>query len=305
MAQPSASVRVVRVGPVDFEVEFKTGPSPRTAPVLVVRAPAESPRIMAQQAEAVVSWADLVGVRIGGVTAPGVLPAGVGMEDLADGLGKVLDELGLARVNVCGGSFAGDLAYRFAVRHPDRLERVVLTGPGGRVGDHLPPGMGPLELAERLMEAGRPATADYIASALLCLDPALPVRGRAVLRRAMLEQLHRSDDAEFHRWLRCLELQYTAPPLTGDGPGAPLLAVTGEHDVPAPPAACRALAARCPQGVFATIRESDHFVFLTRPSEHLDLTRRFLLDEPLDDLPYLAELERPYHTAAVVPAATG
>ncbi len=305
MAQPSPLVRTIHHGPMVFEVEIRASPSPRTAPVLAIRGPAESSRVMVVQAAAVVPWADLVAVRIGGVTSPGVLPAAVGLDDLADGLGAVLDELGLTRVNVCGASFAGDLAYRFAVRHPDRLERVVLTGPAGKVRDHIAPGEGPRDVAARLLTAGRSATADYIASALLCLDPAVPVRGRAVLQRAMLEHMHRSDDAEFGRWLRCLELQYTAPPLAGAGPSVPVLVVTGDHDVPAPPAVCRALAARCAQGVFATIGESDHFVFLTRWREHLDLTRRFLLDEPLDHLPYLTSLERLHRTAPVVPVAVG
>ncbi|MCX4745729.1 alpha/beta hydrolase [Kitasatospora sp. NBC_01287] len=287
-----------------FEVEVRTSRSPRIAPVLAIRAPAESLRATRPQAEAILPWADLVGVTIGGVTTPGVLPQGCGLEDLADGLGRVLDELGLPRVNVCGSSFAGDLAYRFAVRHPDRLERVVLTGPAGRARDHLPPGVGPSEMATRLLRSGRSAAADFISSALLCLDPALPVLGRAVLRRALLESMHRCDDAELSRWLRCLELQYTVSPLVGEGPSVPLLAVTGEHDVPAPPAECRALAARCPGGVFATIKESDHFVFLTRSREHLDLTRRFLLDEPLDHLPYLAELERPYRPVPAGSAVT-
>ncbi|MER6256328.1 hypothetical protein ABT224_33770 [Streptomyces sp. NPDC001584] len=55
------------------------------------------------------------------------------------------------------------------------------------------------------------------------------------------------------------------------------------------------------QAVFATIEEADHWVFLTRSHELLDLTRRFLLDEPLEGLPYVAALEQFNRPAAAVP----
>lgn len=42
----------------------------------------------------------------------------------------LLDALGVARASLVANSFAAQIAVEFAVRHPDRLERLVLIGPG-------------------------------------------------------------------------------------------------------------------------------------------------------------------------------
>ncbi|MER5730751.1 hypothetical protein ABT084_20875 [Streptomyces sp. NPDC002138] len=104
------------------------------------------------------------------------------------------------------------------------------------------------------------------------------------------DMLTTADEGQIGMWRRCLELLYAAAQPSGLQP--PLLADIGEHDVASPPTEYRALAAMSSQGVFATIEEADHWVFLTRSHELLDLTRRFLLDEPLEGLPYVAALEQ-------------
>lgn len=48
------------------------------------------------------------------------------VDDLADDLAGVLDELGLGRVSVAGYSMGGAVAQAFAHRHPGRVERLVL-----------------------------------------------------------------------------------------------------------------------------------------------------------------------------------
>ncbi|MCX5205726.1 alpha/beta hydrolase [Streptomyces sp. NBC_00237] len=274
---------------VVLDVETRASSSARIAPILAVRALAEGEAAIRPQRKALLPLADIVSVRIAGVSAPGVLPKHCSLDDLADGLAAVLDDLGLKRVNVCGTSHGGEIAYRFAVRHPERTGRVVLTGTTGHPRDHLPLGTSPAELAARMKGPARHGMADYVASTILCQDPALPVRGRAALRWVIDDLVSHTDDQQIDIWIRCMELLRNAPeptPIT-----APLLAVTGEHDVASRPSECRALAALSSPSVFATIKEADHFVFLTRAREHLDVTRRFLLDQPLTDLPFLAALE--------------
>ncbi|MFD3328416.1 alpha/beta fold hydrolase [Streptomyces sp. NPDC058701] len=138
---------------------------------------------------------------------------------------------------------------------------------------------------------------------LLCQDPALPVRGRAALRWVLDDLISHTDDQQIDIWMRCLRLLRDAPQPTAIT--TPLLAVTGEHDVVSRPPECRALAPLSPGSVFATIKEADHFVFLTRTREHLEVTRRFLLDQPLEDLPYLAALEKFPHLARQQPSCRG
>jgi pimeloyl-ACP methyl ester carboxylesterase len=53
------------------------------------------------------------------------------MEGLADSLAAHLDACGLERVVLCGGSMGGVVAQHFALRHPARLERLLLVATGG------------------------------------------------------------------------------------------------------------------------------------------------------------------------------
>lgn len=62
------------------------------------------------------------------------------MADYADDAAAVLDELDWARAHVIGVSFGGMVAQTLAVRHPGRIERLVLccTSPGGEGGSSYP-----------------------------------------------------------------------------------------------------------------------------------------------------------------------
>jgi len=49
----------------------------------------------------------------------------------ADALAALLDELGVQKAHLLGNSLGGGTAVRFALRFPDRADRLVLMGPGG------------------------------------------------------------------------------------------------------------------------------------------------------------------------------
>ncbi|WP_436535429.1 4,5:9,10-diseco-3-hydroxy-5,9,17-trioxoandrosta-1(10),2-diene-4-oate hydrolase [Actinoplanes sp. HUAS TT8] len=49
----------------------------------------------------------------------------------ADALARLLDELGLDRVDLIGNSLGGGTAVRFALNHPARAGKLLLMGPGG------------------------------------------------------------------------------------------------------------------------------------------------------------------------------
>ncbi|RPE46487.1 2-hydroxy-6-oxonona-2,4-dienedioate hydrolase/4,5:9,10-diseco-3-hydroxy-5,9,17-trioxoandrosta-1(10),2-diene-4-oate hydrolase [Streptomyces sp. Ag109_O5-1] len=51
--------------------------------------------------------------------------------DLADGIRGLLDALGLDRAHLVGNSYGGACALRLALDTPDRVDRMVLMGPGG------------------------------------------------------------------------------------------------------------------------------------------------------------------------------
>jgi 3-oxoadipate enol-lactonase len=56
-------------------------------------------------------------------------PYGIG--DMADDLAGLLDGLEIPRAHVLGLSMGGMIAQEFALRHPERLDRLVLSGAGG------------------------------------------------------------------------------------------------------------------------------------------------------------------------------
>jgi 3-oxoadipate enol-lactonase len=62
------------------------------------------------------------------------------MADYADDAAALLDALGWAKANVIGYSFGGMVAQNLAIRHPPRIERLVLaaTSPGGAGGSSYP-----------------------------------------------------------------------------------------------------------------------------------------------------------------------
>jgi pimeloyl-ACP methyl ester carboxylesterase len=104
----------------------------------------------------------------------------------------------------------------------------------------------------------------------------------------MFSQMTRAELARLNRRWRALAALSADPGGTYDGP---TLVFTGEFDALTPPEACREFAATFTQSTFATIRQADHMAHLERIDEVADLVRRFITDQPLDGLPYLASLE--------------
>ncbi|HKT00366.1 MAG TPA: alpha/beta fold hydrolase [Rugosimonospora sp.] len=93
----------------------------------------------------------------------------------ADAVAALLDHLGIARVHLVGNSLGGGTATRFALRFPDRADRLVLMGPGGLSLNVFAPD--PTEGVKRLMEFAAPPgpSREKLAAFLRILvhDPAL------------------------------------------------------------------------------------------------------------------------------------
>ena len=54
--------------------------------------------------------------------------------DMADDVAGLLDGLGIERAHILGISIGGMIAQEFALQHPDRLNKMILTGTGGATG---------------------------------------------------------------------------------------------------------------------------------------------------------------------------
>jgi pimeloyl-ACP methyl ester carboxylesterase len=59
-------------------------------------------------------------------------------EDLADDVAGLLAELGIERADVMGYSLGGEVAWRVAIQHPDRVRRLVVISASGRRDGSFP-----------------------------------------------------------------------------------------------------------------------------------------------------------------------
>jgi pimeloyl-ACP methyl ester carboxylesterase len=74
------------------------------------------------------------------------------MEHYADVIAEMLDALGLTKVALVGGSMGGVIAQQVALRHQDRLERLLLVATGAFTGDTA----GALKKADELRQVPWP-----------------------------------------------------------------------------------------------------------------------------------------------------
>ena len=58
--------------------------------------------------------------------------SGYFIADMADDTAALMDALGIKKAHVCGLSMGGMIAMKLALRHPGRLDRMILTGAQGR-----------------------------------------------------------------------------------------------------------------------------------------------------------------------------
>jgi 2-hydroxy-6-oxonona-2,4-dienedioate hydrolase len=103
-------------------------------------------------------------------------------ENQADAFVDLLDELGITRIPIIGGSAGALSAMQFAIRHPDRCSALVAGVPAAYAPDH-PPARPSNALARAIIEYGLRSdflfwlglvtAEDAMISALLATDPAL------------------------------------------------------------------------------------------------------------------------------------
>ena len=57
------------------------------------------------------------------------------MSDMADAVVRLLDARGVERIRLVGGSMGGVVAQQLVLRHPQRVERLLLVATGAVMGD--------------------------------------------------------------------------------------------------------------------------------------------------------------------------
>jgi 3-oxoadipate enol-lactonase len=188
------------------------------------------------------------------------------MADYADDAAGLLDVLGWPRCHVVGVSFGGMVAQHLALRHPDRVDRLVLacTSPGGAGGssydllalEGLPPERRGAVWMPLLDTRNDPST-----------DPPTFAPGLAPLMGALSRYGERGDDPVAAMGAR-RQLEARAdhdvwdqlPTVT-----APTLVIAGRFDGQAPPENSERMAARIP-GAQLALCDGGHLFMMQDPT---------------------------------------
>ncbi len=203
-------------------------------------------------------------------------PARYALDRTADDLARVLDALGAPRAAVLGYSFGGRAALRFALRHPGRVDALVLESASPGIAD-------PAERAARA--AADAALADAIerdgVAAFVDRWERLPLwASQAALPEAARTRLRRQRLANHARGL--------ANSLRGAGAGAdppvlpalgalraPTLVIAGALDAKYV-ALGETMAAAIPGARLAVVAGAGHAVHLERPAVFAEAVGEFL-----------------------------
>lgn len=178
------------------------------------------------------------------------------LEELADDVAEVLRELGTDRAHVVGQSFGGLVAQHVAIRHPDLVMRLVLSGTSCTTSQ-----------AERetFYDRARVAEAhgmEPVAKAAIArwftdAGMALPVVDRAYRR------LLADDPASWAKTFHAIAGHNVLPALRSVG--ARTLILTGDADVATPPHFAEEMVAALPNGELKILAGVPHMGYLEAP----------------------------------------
>lgn len=210
---------------------------------------------------------DLRGFGQSGVTA-----GTVSMQQMADDLAALLDGLGVAEpVALCGLSMGGYVAWQFALRHRQRLAKLIQCDTRA-VADSPEAAGGRLKTAEKVLAEGAKVVADAMLGKLFApitaeQQPHIVETTRQVMLRTSPEGI-----------AAALRGMAERPDVSGQLAelDLPALIVCGEHDAIAAPAEMRGIAEKMPQAKFALIKDAGHMAPLEQPTAVNGAIRAFL-----------------------------
>ena len=204
----------------------------------------------------------------------------LGADDLADLLRGFFDAHEIPRAAVVGLSYGSGIAYTFAQRSPDQVDRLILGAATERLSDRI---CKAVRASFWYLDQRRDDTfASFMVDMLLNL-PLREVTGVsdrliAAMRQGMLELT----DAERLRFRHNSERRFGAG--LGGALSCRTLVCSAKFDHFTSPAEGRALADRCPAGEFVIIERGDHLVPVENPRTALAVYDAFLNDRPLGDV---------------------
>jgi 3-oxoadipate enol-lactonase len=196
----------------------------------------------------------------------------VNMEQMADDLATLLDGLGVAEpVTLCGLSMGGYVGWQFALRHRQRLAKLIQCDTRA-VADSSEAAAGRLKTAEKVLAEGAKVVADAMLGKLFA---PITAQSRPAIVEATRQVMLRTSPEGIAAALRGMAER---PDVSGRLAkfDLPTLVVCGEHDAIAPPDEMRGIAEKMPQAKFALIKDAGHMAPLEQPAAVNRAIRAFL-----------------------------
>jgi 2-hydroxy-6-oxonona-2,4-dienedioate hydrolase len=195
-------------------------------------------------------------------------------------LESLLDAFGVERAMLVGQSLGGWIATRFAYERPERVERLLLVGPGGTMSDPA--------VMEKLRDSSLAAvtapTADSVRRrlGLVIADPARITEELVHTRLKIYEQPGAPGRM---RGVLCLQDPETRERnlLTSAMLAAvphPTLVVVGDRDNITPPSVCQRFADRLPAGRLSIMPGCGHWPQFEMPAKFNAIACTFLTGDP-------------------------
>ena len=193
---------------------------------------------------------------VGSSDVPGVVYR---MEQMAEDAVCVLDAAGVSRAHVFGMSMGGMIALELAIRHPERVMKLVLGSTACGGPNAAPPEPGAID---HLMKSGTQSAEDSMAAARPYIyDPQTP-RERIEEDEQILARKYPSTNGHMGQLEAMLHWQ------SYDRLGevrAPTLVLSGEDDRLIPSQNGRIIAGRIPGAKFVLIPQASHMFITDQP----------------------------------------
>ena len=202
--------------------------------------------------------------------------AGVSITAIADDIAGLLGSMGIDAAHVLGISFGGFVAQEFALRHPDKLKRLVLASTSFGGPNHVAPprevlaafsatdGLNSPERIRKYMTMG--FSPDFVRDKGYVVDEFCTLRERNTVPEEVYRQ-QLTSAVTFNAEERVGEIE------------ADTLVLTGDKDAVVPPENSENLAKAIPGARLRTIEGGGHMAFVEQAGEFNATVREFLADK--------------------------
>jgi pimeloyl-ACP methyl ester carboxylesterase len=190
------------------------------------------------------------------------------LDDLVDDLAELLDALKLENPTIMGLSFGGIIALKFAIRHPYRLDRLIVQGVGARFEGGLIQQIASSVLSRFPLPADSPFVNQFFN---LLFGGKLK---HDALVEFVIRQIWQTDQSVMAHRFRLIEEFDIQSQLRRIK--APTLVLSGERDVLVSPRSLTPLCEEIPDATLARLPNCGHLAFVTRPDMLVNNVEQFL-----------------------------